>query len=187
MANTNTVFGARFSKELFGGSTSGSLMPVVINDATAVFIGDFVTLTGESALSDYPELGYLPVVAQTAATQVICGVVEGFGVNPDSLNKIYRPASILTTAWVRVSYQSIFVIQSTLTGAAADVGQCADIVVASGSTSTGQSGMQLDHSTLSSSDGQLKIIGIAPGSELGLYTKFLVLINESFYKQIAGV
>jgi hypothetical protein len=188
MANLNTVFGARFVKELFGGSTSGSLMPFTVpaTDATAIYVGDFVTLTGEAAASDVPSLGILPVVAQSAATQVICGVVEGFGVDPDNLSKIYRPASTLRTVWVRVNYNSIFTIQSSGTGAAADIGQCADITVGSGSAISG-SGMQLDHSTLSSTNGQLKIIGLSAGSEVGAYTKFDVLINESFYKQVAGV
>lgn len=189
MANTNTVFGARFYKELFGGSSSGSLMPFVIpaTDATVMYVGDFVTLTGESALSNDPALGYLPVVTQTAATQVICGVIEGFGVNPDSLSKIYKPASVLTTVWVRVNYNSIFVIQSNGTVVSGDVGQCADIVVAAGSTFTGMSGMQLDHGTLGVGDGQLKIVGVAPDSELGLYTKLLVMINESFYSLVTGI
>jgi hypothetical protein len=190
MANTNIVNGANFVKELFGGSTSGSLMPFVVpaTDATALFIGDVVKLTGDSAISDYSEFGYLPAITQAAAgDDAICGVVEGFGVNPDNLTKIYRPGFILATAWARISYVSIFTIQSTGTVVSGDIGQCADIVVGSGNTFTGMSGMQLDHSTLSSANGQLKIVGISSGSELGLYTKLNVVINESFYKQIAGV
>ncbi len=189
MANTNTVFGARYLMDPFGGSTSGKLMPftVVAADPTALYVGDFVKLTGEGALSEDANLGILPVVTQCAATNVILGVIEGFGVDPDNLSKIYRPASTLRTVQVRVNPDAWFIIQSTGTGAAADIGQCADITVAAGSIFTGLSGMQLDHGTLGSGSGQLKIVGLAPGSEVGLYTKFMVMINEHAYRVTTGV
>jgi len=189
MANINTVFGARYLMDPFGGSASGKLLPfaVLAGDATALYVGDFVKLTGTADFSENLKLGYLPVVTQATATHVVLGVVEGFGEDPSNLEKIYRPANTARTVWVNVNYNAFFTIQSDGTCIAADIGQCADIVVGAGNTFTGLSGMQLNHASLSGSDGQLKIVGLAPGSEFGLYTKLVVMMNEQFYKQVAGV
>jgi hypothetical protein len=188
MANTNTVFGASYLMDPFGGSASGKLLPFVVpaSDHTAIFIGDFVTLAGGSGLSEDLNIGYLPTVKQSAATEVILGVVEGFGVDPANLEKIYRPADTHRTVWVNVNYNAFFVMQSAGTGAAADIGKVGDIVVGSGNTFTGLSGMQILHSDLGTTNGQIKIVGLAPGSEFGLYTKFVVMINEAAYKVVAG-
>lgn len=189
MANTNTVFGANYLMDPLGGSASGKLLPftMLATDAVACFVGDFVKLSGTAAYSEDKNLGYLPIIQQAAATEVILGVVEGFGVDPDNLSKIYRPASLLRTAWVRVNPYAFFTIQSTGTGALADVGELADITVGAGDVFTGLSGMQLDHSTLGTANGQLRIINIAQNSEVGAYTKFVVQINEHAYKVTTGI
>lgn len=190
MANTNTVFGARYLMNPFGGSTAGKLQAFVVpaTDHTALFVGDFVSLTGESAIGNYPQLGYLPVVAQSSAgsTQIV-GVVEGFGEDPSNLDKIYRPADTLRTVWVRSDPDAWFTIQSTGTVVAGDVGQLAPMVVGSGSTVTGLSGIELNHGSLSSVSGQLRIIGIAPNSKLGTYTKLIIQIVLHAYRVASGV
>jgi len=187
MANTNTIFGARYLMDPFGGGATGKLMPFVVpaSDPTALFIGDFVRLSGGSSASE-SALGYLPTIQQAAATEVILGVVEGFGVDPDNLQRIHRPVSTLRVVWVNVNYNAFFTIQSRGTGAAADIGKVGDIVVAAGSAVTGLSGMELLHSDLGTGTGQLKIVGLAPNSEFGLYTKFVVMINEHAYKVVSG-
>lgn len=190
---TNPVIGAyglKFFNDPFGASTSGKLMPflLVATDATPVYVQDLVSFTGESAIGEYPELGYLPVVAQSSAGSTqFAGVVNGFGVDPSNLDKIYRPASTLKTVWVNVSPFSVFSVLSTGTVVAGDIGQCAKISVGSGSTFTGISGISLDHGTLTSSADQLKIVGVEPSSVLGTYTKLLVMVNQQFYKLTTGV
>jgi hypothetical protein len=191
MANTNTVFGARYLQDPWGGSASGKLKPytVLASDTTPLFVGDFVKLVGGAALSNDQSGKDHPIVTQAAAGDIVVGWVEGFGVDPDNLTKIYRPASILQTAWVHVNPYAFLIIQSTGLGSAADIGKNADIVVAAGSTFTGLSGMQLDHASLSTVNGQLKIVDVDPDplAEFGAYTKFVCMVNEHAYKVISGV
>jgi hypothetical protein len=51
MSNTNSIFGARFISLLNGGDVQ--VRPYIVDgagDATAMFVGDFVKLTGEGKL-----------------------------------------------------------------------------------------------------------------------------------------
>jgi hypothetical protein len=189
MANSNTVFGARLVDTLTAAALSGKINPysVPATDATALYVGDFVKLTGESDVGE--DNLYHPTVTQAAATDTIVGFVVGFGVNPSYLEQIHRTASTLRTAWVVDDPSVLFEIQSTGTGASADVGQNADIVVGAGSTTTGLSGMQLDHTTLGGGSAQLRIVRLSQtqNAEFGTYTKFVCFINEHAYKGTAGV
>ena len=86
-----------------------------------------------------------------------------------------------------------FEIQSNNSGASAqtDIGNCADIVYAAGSSHDYISGVQLNDATLGTSDGQLKIIGVSKDPENNSlasgYTNWVVTINEHFLKQVAGI
>lgn len=190
---TNPVIGAyglRFFNKPFGSSSTGKLMPFLLDsgDSTAVFVQDLVSFTGDSGIGEYPELGYLPIVAQSSAGSTqFAGVVAGFGVDPDNLQKIYRPGSTTRTVWVDVDPFNVYSILSTGTVVSGDIGQCAKITVGSGSTFTGISGISLDHGTLTGSADQLKIVGVEPTSVLGTYTKLLVMVNQQFYKLTTGV
>jgi len=185
-----SAYGLKSYYDPFGWSTAGKLMPFVIasGDSTAVFVQDLVSFTGESSIGEFPEMGYLPVVTQSAANSTqFAGVVAGFGVNPDNLTRIYHPGSTLQTVWVDVNPFAVFSILSTGTVVSGDIGQCAKITVGAGSTVTGLSGMALDHGNLTSSADQLKIVGVAPDSVLGTYTRLLVMVNQQFYKLTTGV
>ena len=64
--------------------------------------------------------------------------------------------------------------------AATDVGNNADIVVGSGSTTTGTSGMELDSSTKNTTSAQLRIVELIQTADnaIGTNAKWLVKINE---------
>ncbi len=186
MANTNTVFGARLFSLPSGGRVIGTPYICPASDHTALYLGDFVKLTGESAL--WSDGVYYPVVTQAAATDTVVGWVTSMDVNPNYLNQLYRTADTLRLIYVMDDPWAELEIQSNGTFVAGDVGQTADIVVASGSIFTGLSGMQLDHNTLGDSK-QLKILTVSPrvGSELGAYTKVICLINKHAKKVTTGV
>jgi hypothetical protein len=189
MANTNTIFGARLIDTLTAAILSGKANPysVPATDGTALYVGDFVKLTGEC---DVGEDGfYHPTVTQAAATDTLVGFVVGFGVNPSYLEQIHRTASTLRTAWVIDDPSVLFEIQSSGTVVPADVGLNADIVVASGSAVTGLSGMQLDHGDVKTATAQLRIVRLSQQSnaEFGAYTKLVCFINEHAYKGTVGV
>ena len=86
-----------------------------------------------------------------------------------------------------------FEVQSNNSGASAqtDVGNDADIAYTAGATPNFVSKVELDDSSLSASDGQLKIVGVSKdpnNSDLtSANVNWVVIINEHFLKQVAGV
>jgi len=189
MANANTVFGARQTGSLISASTNERVQTFTVpaTDATALFVGDFVKLTGTAAVG--PDGHYHPVVTQAATNETLIGFVVGFEADPDNLNKIYRTASTLRNVRVQTDPYVILEIQAQGTLAAADIGLNADIIVGAGDPNTGISGMELDLSTKNTASRQLRILDIVPreDNEFGQYSKVLCLINEHRYKTISGV
>jgi len=189
MANTSAIFGARLVGHLYGSPYNARVRQYVVDsgDATALYLGDFVKMTGSSIVN---ELGLmLPIVTQAAATEVLTGVVVAFQINANDLTKVYRPASTLRTVWVCDDPNAIFEIQSDAATDGSEFGANADIVVAAGNTIFATSGMQLDYATVSPTNGQLRILGMPQraDNQVGLYCKLLCMINEHIFKQVAGV
>jgi hypothetical protein len=191
MANTSVVRGLIPKRCISGGSLDGKVGLYLIpsSDATATFIGDLVKLAG-SADSKTGRA----TIAQAAAgssTDIHVGVVVGFdptlGIadGSENLRRKHRPASTAMYALVIDSPDVIFEVQEDAVGGAlavTDVGLNADIIVGSGDTSTGFSGMQLDTSTKATTATlPLKIVGIVDraDNEIGSANqKVEVLINS---------
>ena len=189
MANRNAPAGARLVGHLYGSPYNARVRQYVVpaSDSTALYIGDFVKMVGDGDVNQVGML--LPEANAAAAGNVLLGVVVGFMPTPDQLNITYRPAYTQRTIFVCDDPNAIFEIQSTGTFASTDIGQNADFVAGSPSTVWGTSGSQLNHASLSASDGQLRILGIyqSVDNELGAYCKVTCFINEHIFKQIAGV
>ena len=83
-----------------------------------------------------------------------------------------------------------FEIQSAGTPAQTNIGNCADIVYAAGSSPNYVSGVEIS-GTMAAGTAQLKIIGVSrdpDNNELGsANTNLIVTINEHFLKQTAGI
>ncbi len=182
MANVSRVNGFRPVKHLDGSPYNGAYNTYYVpaSDGTALFVGDAVKLAGSASDDGYA------TIAQAAAGNPVVGVVVGFRVDPTNLNtpSQYRAAS--TARYVRVAdaRDLVFEVQEDAVGGAAavtDVGLNADLVVAAGSTTTGQSGMQLDTSTKATTATLVwKILGFAnrPDNEIGsANAKVHVMIN----------
>lgn len=194
MANRDAVFGARLVGHIYGAGFNARITPYVIpaTDATALFPGDFVKLTGTGATSDYDQS--LPVVTQAQGTEgtpdtKLLGAVIGFGANSDYLNQVYRTASTLRTVFVCDDPNAIYEIQTDGTGAITDYGANADFVIGTPSTVFGTSGVELDETTVTAATAQLRILGLVQraDNEIGLNAKYRVMINEHAFKQTAGV
>lgn len=193
MANDNKPYGARPVRHLTGAPYNGQANEYYIpsTDSTATFVGDFVKLAGSCAADG------TPTIAQAAAGDALLGVVVGFRPDPTNLTLSYRAASTNRYALVADSPDIIFEIQEDSAGAAlvaADVGANGDIVVGTGSTTTGASAMQLDSSdvhTNASGTGsaQLRVLRLVKRDDnaIGDYAKWEVLINEHQLKSTAGV
>ena len=184
MANADAAFGLRPVSTLTGGDWKGKVRTVSLASsyATDVFIGDAVKIAGSA-----DSTGRYPSVEQCAAGNAIDYVIVGFEPDFDneSFNTLYGAASTARTARAVPVTDVIFAIQEDSVGgalAATDVGSVADIVVGSGSTTTGVSGMELDSSTAATgSSAQLTILGLEEtvGNEIGTNAVWLVRVNES--------
>ena len=152
MANSDTPFGFKPVKHLLGAPWNGKVTTyyVAAGDGTAIFKGDAVKSAGAADAT-----GKFPTVIQAAAGDVIRGVVIGFGDNPyvmthpDNPNRDYRPASTAMYVFVVDDPFVVFEIQEDSGAndmAATMLGLQTDIVVGTGSTSTGKSAMELDSS-----------------------------------------
>jgi hypothetical protein len=193
MANTSRVNGFRPVKHLNGSPYNGqfNLYTLLAADATATFVGDLVKLSGTADAS-----GAYASIAQAAAGNAVIGAVIGFVPDYSNLNSPgqYRLASTLRFAMVADSPDLIFECESDNGGAAlaiTDVGRVADVLVGAGSTSTGQSGMQLDSSTAATNTATfpLRIMGFSPrvDNEIGNFAKVLVMINAHQLTSGAGI
>lgn len=162
-------------------------------NAVAIFVGDLVTAAGTSTTVASMGGAILPNVVQSATGDIFQGVVVAIQpVTRDSLP--YGPASTGFVLLVDDDPNSMFEIQEVNSGTpltANDVGFNANIVVGSGNTTTGLSGMALDNTTEAvGATLDLKIVDFVnrADNEVGAAAKFYVRINRHrFANQIAGI
>lgn len=195
MANVDGKYGLALHED----NSQSSLITCIIpsGDSTATFVGDPVKLADlDAARVDGGP--YAPAVIQAAATDPIFGVVMGFNqVIPSGmdLGRRHRPASTSMYCYVKPAHPlDVYRIQcddDTETIALSDVGCNADIVVGTGNSTTGMSGVELDSNTTAATAGlQLKIVGILdyPSNQVGVSKQdVLVTINQNQAFNDAGV
>lgn len=161
-------------------------------DTTAAFLGDAIKLTG-SASAD----GTAPSVAQAAAGDAIFGYLTGL--EPDFTSEStlsaanYRTASTLRYGTAVIADGTICSIQEDSVGgnlAATNVGQNINVIVGSGSTTTGASGMELDSSTAATTSTlAFRILGVdkTQGNAIGTNCRWLVTANLTQLEAATGV
>lgn len=188
MANVDKAFGLRPLGNL---SASGSQKQfgyeIADNQAGAIFQGDLVTVYDGYLVQFDPS-------AHTAAVGVFngCNYIDPTTGKPTFSN--YYPGSVNITqgkivADVMDDPNQLFIIQNDGTSAAANYGKNADVVVGTGSTTTGVSAMELDTSSIANTAAlNLKIVGLwdVPGNAVGANAVVVVKINEHLYGS-AGV
>lgn len=191
MANVDRPSGLTPVKMITGAPWNGQISTYMVDDGdgTALFIGDAVKQvnTGSGAAGETVygrDVEGLMHVVQAAAGDAILGVVVGFSPNQDNLMQRHRAANTFRLVYVVDDPNVVFEIQEVSGGtalAAADVGLNSDIVVGSGSTTTGLSGMELKNDAEDTTATlQLKILGLSPviGNAIGEHAKWLVKINN---------
>ena len=187
MANADTPFGLRPVRYFSGAPYNGAanLYYVPSSDSTAIFIGDAVKLAGSA------DADGIPSIAQAAAGDTLIGVVVGVQADTrDSLT--YRAASTERYVWVADDPELLFLAQEDSAGgalAASNVGNNVDLVVGSGSTGTGMSGMELDSSTAATTTAQVRVVRLwnSPDNAIGNQAKWLVRIVEHQNATATGV
>ena len=199
MANTDRPSGLKPVAHLNGSPWNGKVNIYYhsASDGTAIYKGDLVQVDA----TNYETTGKYPSVKQHVAGQEDnVGVAVGFGTDPQlmaitsNLNSVnYCPLSTAMYIAVVDDPTVIFEVQEDSVGGAntADqVGYFADVVVGSGSTTTGCSAMELDSNTASQSTAQtLRMLRLVNRSDnaLGTNAKWLVMLNEHLYGQNENV
>lgn len=161
MANVDRPNGFRFVKSVTGAPVSALIRSVGVADGADIFVGDALQLSSG--------------LAQRLAVEGVClGVAVGFGkkdtmsqeqsgpFNPDNLMSRYYDDSASThTDWVVYYIPAEDGIFEAQTDAAATlvVGEAQDIIVGSGSTTTGMSDMEIDADALTN-DGDVVVVEI---------------------------
>jgi len=191
MANVDRPNGLRPVKYQSGAPYNGEanmyLCPAA--NGTATFVGDLVVYGGTAGAAGTVVNGIdvegMPTIAQgVAGTGPFVGVVVAFLPNQDNLSQKYRLSSTNRIALVADSPNLLCEIQEVSGGtalAATAVGLNANVVVGSGDTTTGASGMELNNATEAGTVSlDLKIVGLVkrPDNAIGEHAKWLVKINH---------
>lgn len=189
MANPNAPFGLRPVRYLDGTPWNGGTQRCYVSAsyATALYIGDAVTmetaLINKDTTANYPTI----IVSSGATATVIRGVITSFEPDPTNLTLQYRPAS--TERWANVALavpNLVFHIRDDGDATPSRVFPGQNAIMASGTPSaiTGLSGYVLDGSTTPTTTQahSLHILGKAdiPDNELGDYAIWEVLINTCY-------
>ena len=188
MANVDKAFGLRPQGNL---SATGAQKQygylIEDNQAGAIFQGDLVTIFDGFVVKFAP-------ATHTAAVGVFNGVFYTDPTTGKPTFKNFYPGSVnitsgVITADVIDDPNQLFTIQCDEGFVQANIGKNADVVGTGGSTTTGQSTMELDSSTIANTAAlNLKIVGLldVPGNAFGTNAVAVVKINEHLYGS-AGV
>ena len=186
MANKDAAFGLKPIGKVGRNRDNGGLSEYdIAASASAIYFNDPV------------EMASTGTITVAAATDVLLGSLNGvFFTDATTSKPTYaNHLNASNTATDIVGFISDdpyerFEIQSAGTPAQTNIGNCADIVYAAGSSPDYVSGVEIS-GTMANSAAQLKIIGVSKdpdNDELGsANTNLVVTINEHFLKQTAGV
>jgi hypothetical protein len=159
--------------------------------ATAVFVGDAVSLTGAA---DTNGVGDVDICA---AGEVITGVVVGIKIDPAvaaTIHPGYIPASTGGYVYVSDDPNALFEVQEDSVGGAAGVVAVGNVfnhtVATAGDTTTGLSGHELDSSDVGTGTGWVIVEAVqrVDNEPANTSAKFIVKPNEHSYgSDAAGV
>ena len=176
MANLDAPSGARPFRHLSGGMIRASEYKIASGTSSNIFTGDFVKLLAT---------GYIDVAS---AGNRILGVFAGVKYTASDGEVVYKKyfptgtttlASADVTAYVYDDPNITYRIQSAGSADFADIGNLADHVAGSGSTTTGQSGHEVSGTTGTGTAG-LRILRLIddPDNSAGTNGEFEVVIYE---------
>lgn len=185
MANSDKPAGFRAIGTLSGSDFNSKLRRVSFasTDGTACYVGDLVALTGTTDAT-----GKKPIVAQGTAGSAAIGVVASFlplTTDEGSLSRIYRKANEARDALIYWGQDVLYAIQEDSVGNDIEIteaGWNCNVIVGSGSTVTGLSGMELDSTSAadtSTLNVRLHYIEDRPDNALGSNADWVVSINNS--------
>ena len=184
MANVDAAFGLTPVRHLSGnGYSRANKYTITSGLAENIFTGDLVIITADGVITPH------------SATEVNnIGVFAGVSYTASDGSYVYSqyfPSGTTATNIIAYVYDdpyTVFKVQSAGSPAQTNIGNCADVVAGTGSTTTGQSGFEMN-GTMSNGTATLKILGLyeAPDNAFGTNAVMEVLINEHLLKDSAGI
>lgn len=156
MANTNAPFGLRFIGINGSPPTNAGLRErrnaILSTNTTAIYTGDLIKISANGFLYQWTSGS----TASLSLYGVFAGCRYASSSQQTTVPQKYWPGTDAASGTVLAQYYNanlatpaLFVIQSDATGiSAADIGANADVVVGTGSTTTGFSGAYLDSTSL---------------------------------------
>jgi len=183
MANVDSPFGFVPSRHMSGSPIRTNKYTITSGLAENIFNGDLVILTADGVITPH-------TAEETNNIGVFAGVSYTASDGSYKYSE-YWPSGTTGTNIIAYVYDDpyiVYKVQSDGSPAQTNIGNCADVVADAGSTTTGQSGFQLN-STMASSAATCKIIGLyeSPENAFGANAVVEVLINEHVLKATAGI
>ena len=184
MANVDAAQGFTPIRHMSGNIPRANKYTIASGLAENIFTGDLVILIDTGLLTPH-----------TATETNNIGVFAGVSYTAADGSYVYSqywPSGTVATDIVAYVYDDpyiVYKIQSAGTPAQTNIGNCADVVAGAGSTTTGQSGFELN-GTMAAGIATCKIIGLyeAPDNALGEFAIMEVTINEHILgTNIAGI
>ena len=184
MANVDAAFGLTPIRHLSGnGYSRANKYTITSGLSENIFTGDLVIITADGVITPH-----------TATEANNIGVFAGVSYTASDGSYVYAqyfPSGTTATNIVAYVYDdpyTVFKVQSAGTPAQTNIGNCAEVVAGAGSTTTGQSGFEMN-GTMSNGTASLKILGLyeAPDNAFGTNAIMEVLINEHLLKDSAGI
>ena len=190
MANVDRPNGLRPVGTKGAGNWNGAVSMYLLpsTDNTATFKGDLVKLGGSAGAAGTVVNGIdvegMPTIAQSAAGDVHISVLVGLLPLQTDLSVKHRTASTNRIALVSDDPMTVYEIQEVSGGTAltaTEVGLNANVVVGTGNTTTGASGVELDNATEAATAAlDVHILGLVrrPDNAFGEHAKWLVMISD---------
>jgi len=184
MANVDAAFGFVPIRHLSGnGYSRANKYTITSGLSENIFTGDLVIITADGVIT--------PHTATEVNNIGVFGGVSYTAADGSYVYSQYWPSGTVATDIIAYVYDdpyTVFKVQSAGTPAQTNIGNCADVVAGAGSTTTGQSGFEMN-GTMSNGTASLKILGLyeAPDNAFGTNAIMEVLINEHLLKDSAGI
>jgi len=184
MANVDAAFGFVPIRHLSGnGYSRANKYTITSGLSENIFTGDLVIITADGVITPH-----------TATEVNNIGVFAGVSYTASDGSYVYSqywPSGTTATniaAYVYDDPYTVFKVQSAGTPAQTNIGNCAEVVAGAGSTTTGQSGFEIN-GTMAAGTASCKILGLyeSPDNAFGTNAIMEVLINEHLLKDSAGI
>ena len=183
MANVDAAFGFVPLRHMSGFAPRANKYTITSGLAENIFTGDLCILTADGV-----------IIPHTATETNNIGVFAGVSYTASDGSYVYAqffPTGTTATNIIAYVYDDPYIVYKVMSDgspAQTNIGNCADVVADAGSTTTGQSGFQLN-SSMGTGTATCKIIGLydSPENAFGANAVVEVLINEHILKDTAGI